>query len=204
MIPTRAQDLNAPLRTERLHLEPLVAAHADALFVPLTDERIYRWISPLPPTDLDALRKAWARRASRLSPDGSEAWLNWAVRRSDDGVHVGRLDATVDDTGVATNYGYVFLPEYWGQGYATECSRCLLGHFARQGVREARAYVTLGNSASERVLSKAGFVRTRVIPESDRIRGVLHDDVEYVWRRVEDELSAASSSRPNIRACAAR
>ena len=73
-----------------------------------------------------------------------------------------------------------------------------------QGVREARAYVTLGNSASERVLSKAGFVRTRVIPESDRIRGVLHDDVEYVWRRVEDELSAASSSRPNIRACAAR
>jgi [ribosomal protein S5]-alanine N-acetyltransferase len=182
MLAARAQALNAPLRTERLALEPLVSAHADALFAALMDERIYEWISPVPPTDLETLRSAWARRESRLSLDGSEARLNWAVRRAVDGAYVGRLDATVDDANVATNYGYVLMPGYWGQGYATECTRHLMSHFAQQGVREVRACVTLGNVASERVLEKSCFVRTRVIPNNDRIRGVWYDDVEYVYQ----------------------
>jgi hypothetical protein len=40
--------------------------------------------------------------------------------------------------------------------------------------------VTLGNEASERVLSKSGFIRGRVIVDNDTIRGQKHDDVEYV------------------------
>jgi RimJ/RimL family protein N-acetyltransferase len=185
MLAARALVLNAALRTERLYLEPLQAAHADALFVPLTDERIYQWISPPPPVDLETLRRAWSLRESRLAPDGSEAWLNWIVRRSLDGAYVGRVDATVDSANIATNFGYTLLPDYWGQGYATECSRCVVEHFARQGVREVRAYVTRGNAASERVLTKAGFIRTRVLANNDRIRGVLHDDVEYLSRTPE-------------------
>lgn len=190
MLAARAQALNLPLCTERLSLEPLVAAHAEMLFVPLTDERIYQWISPPPPTDVDALRQAWSRRESRLSPDGSEAWLNWVVRRWVDGAYVGRLDATVDAKNTATNFGYTLVPKYWGQGYATECSRCVVDHFARHGVQEVRAYVTRGNDASERVLTKAGFVSTRVIADNDRIRGVLHDDIEYIYRAATAEGTA--------------
>jgi RimJ/RimL family protein N-acetyltransferase len=39
--------------------------------------------------------------------------------------------------------------------------------------------VTLGNDASARVSTKAGFVKTRVIRDNDTIRGVKYDDVEY-------------------------
>src|SRR5690242_17514291 len=117
---TRALALNPPLKTQRLSLEPLLATHVDVFFELLTDPRIYEWISPAPPTNRERLRKAWQRNESRLSPDGSEAWLNWAVRRVSDGVYVGRLDANVSRVNIATNYGYMFFPEYWGQGYATE------------------------------------------------------------------------------------
>jgi RimJ/RimL family protein N-acetyltransferase len=40
--------------------------------------------------------------------------------------------------------------------------------------------VTLGNDASCRVLEAVGFIRTRIIPENDTIRGVKHDDIEFV------------------------
>jgi RimJ/RimL family protein N-acetyltransferase len=39
---------------------------------------------------------------------------------------------------------------------------------------------TRGNDASGRVLEHAGFVRSRVLPGNDILRGVPVDDVEYL------------------------
>jgi ribosomal-protein-alanine N-acetyltransferase len=75
-----AVQLNNLIETQRLLLEPLVAAHADILFNSLCDERIYRWIESGGPKDLSELRSKWQRNEARLSPDGNEAWLNWAIR----------------------------------------------------------------------------------------------------------------------------
>jgi RimJ/RimL family protein N-acetyltransferase len=182
MTPERAQALNARIDTPRLVLEPITAAHADLLFAPLQDERIYRWISPVPPATVERLRARWAGIEARFSPDGDEAWLNWAVRRIGDGAYLGKVDASVDVASVATNVGYLFFPEAWGHGYATEAVRGIVEHLARLGIRELRALVTSGNDASARVLVKAGFARTRLLPDNDTIRGVKYDDIEYVLR----------------------
>ncbi|HEX2735698.1 MAG TPA: GNAT family N-acetyltransferase [Polyangiaceae bacterium] len=176
----RASSLNAPIVSERLLLEPLVGAHADALFDQLLDPRIYTWISLQPPGDKEQLRRSWHARESRLSPSGDEVWLNWALRRKQDGLYLGRCDATVDLAGVATNLGSVIFPACWNQGYASEAVRTVVGHLAANGIHEVRAYVTRGNTASEKVLLRSGFVRMRIVPNNDTIRGVLHDDVEYV------------------------
>ena len=61
--------------------------------------------------------------------------------------------------------------------------RALSDHLSQEGIAEQRAYVTLGNEASCAVLVRAGFVRTRILPNNDRIRGVPMDDVEFVRRR---------------------
>lgn len=180
MPPLRARQLGALIRSERLVLEPLTAAHADVLFLPLQDSRIYRWISALPPANLETLSRRWAALEARLSPAGEAAWPAWAIRRASDGAYVGRMDAEVRVNQVATNVGYALFPEFWRQGYATEAVRAVVEQFERQGVREARALVTCGNLASERVLLKAGFVHTRLICEGDTIRGVKHDELEYV------------------------
>jgi hypothetical protein len=67
----------------------------------------------------------------------------------------------------------------------------------KHGIIEQRALVTLGNEASARVLSKAGFIRSRVIADNDMIRGVKHDEVEYVRKRPRrrDDLRLGSGLR---------
>ena len=146
----------------------------------MQDTAIYQWISTKPPKNIELLAQWWAQRESRLGPSGNEAWLNWAVRRTSDGAYVGKLDAEVDATGVATNVGYLFFPKYWGQGYASESVAAMTDHLAMLGIYKMVATVTSGNTSSYRVLEKAGFIRTRVIPDNDTIRGVKFDDVEYV------------------------
>jgi RimJ/RimL family protein N-acetyltransferase len=172
--------LNASIATPRLHLSPLTAAHAAAMFIPLQDDAIYRWISATPPSSLEALRERWTRNESRVSPDGTEAWLAWAVQRTSDGVHIGKLDVCLDATSTVTNLGYILFPAFWGQGLATEAVVAVVEHLIGLGVTRLVATVTVGNEASARVLTRAGFTFTRVIPQNDTIRGVLHDDEEYV------------------------
>jgi RimJ/RimL family protein N-acetyltransferase len=148
----------------------------------MQNEIIYQWISSIPPRSVDQLKDWWKQRESRLSPDGNEAWLNWAVRRISDGAFVGKLDAEVNHEKVATNIGYIFFPNYWGQGYASESVLEIKNHFSLNGISKIMATVTLGNEASCRVLEKSEFTRTRIIPENDTIRGVKYDDVEYIWQ----------------------
>jgi ribosomal-protein-alanine N-acetyltransferase len=180
--PDRAAALNAPLTTDRLTLEPLVAAHADALFPSMQDDAIYTWISTEPPGNVGDLRKRFGRLESRIGLGGAVAWLNWAVRSVSSGDYVGRIDVEVDTANVATNVGYLFFPAFWGQGYASEAVNAVVEHLVREGVTELRATVTVGNEASARVLEKAGFVHTRILRGNDTIRGVACDDLEYVRR----------------------
>ena len=60
--------------------------------------------------------------------------------------------------------GYLFLPSYWGYGYATESTRALLDEFKRYISRadpaaavEFAAHVHVDNLPSIRVLEKLGF-----------------------------------------------
>jgi ribosomal-protein-alanine N-acetyltransferase len=174
--------INSTLTTARLRLEPLDGRHARLLFDGMRDPAIYEWISLKPSPDVDHLEARWARVAQRSLVAVDVLDFGWAVQRVSDGAWIGKMDAEVQAHGVATNVGYAFVSIYWGQGYATEALRALCEHLACHGVTEQRATVTLGNDASCRVLEHAGFVRERVLPNNDMLRGVLVDDVEYVRR----------------------
>ena len=69
------------LATSELVLEPLVTAHAEAMFDVLGDPALYRYIDEAAPASVDHLRRLYTRLEARLSPDGSQVWLNWVVRR---------------------------------------------------------------------------------------------------------------------------
>jgi RimJ/RimL family protein N-acetyltransferase len=175
-----AMQLGAAMQTPRLSLEDMGERHADFFFGPLHEDPLYQWISIEKPASLQGLRAHWRKIESRLSPDGQMAWATWAVRRAADGVYLGRVDAEINDALEAVNLGYYFFHAYWGQGYATEAVTAATRHLIAQGVQRLVATVTVGNTASARVLRKAGYEFTRVLPGNDTLRGVLVDDEEYV------------------------
>jgi len=168
------------LETDRLALEPLGERHADEFFENLQDDALYQWISMDKPASLQWLRAHWRGIESRLAPDCLTAWPTWALRRKSDGVCLGRVDAEITLGLQASNVGYYLFPAHWGQGYATEVVRAVTHHLLSQGVCRLVATVTVGNTASERVLQKAGYVFVRVLVGNDIIRGEPMDDAEYV------------------------
>lgn len=174
--------LEATLVTERLLIEPVEARHAALMFDGMREPAVYEWIAMEPPASVEALARRWGANLPRLRAASDCWWPAWAVQRRSDGAWIGSLDAELLPGGVASNVGYFFFPAFWGRGLASEAVTALCDHLARHGVVEQRATVTHGNLASERVLQRAGFARTRVLPANDVLRGVPVDDVEYVRR----------------------
>jgi RimJ/RimL family protein N-acetyltransferase len=59
--------------------------------------------------------------------------------------------------------GYWVLPQARGRGIATTIARMLAEHAFSLGVARVAAYVNVGNTASERVVERAGFTREGVV-----------------------------------------
>src|SRR5215211_8889952 len=123
------------LETERLLLEPLLPEHAPLLFEGLADERLYRFIPTDAPESAEALEGRYRKLSTRRSPDGSEIWLNFAMRlregtTPEDGAvphatYVGTLEATVYPDRSAY-IAYTVVVPFWRRGYAREgCARLL-------------------------------------------------------------------------------
>ena len=94
--PIRLVEPERPLRSDRLLLEPLLETHARVDFPFLRNARLYRFIPQEPPETVEALGARYARLAGRRSPNGREAWLNWAMRlREGAEANVGMLQASV-------------------------------------------------------------------------------------------------------------
>jgi [ribosomal protein S5]-alanine N-acetyltransferase len=179
------------LTTPRLSIEPLNQGHAALLFEGLRDERIYEWISATPPSSVSALRERYARlegqqqQALALALAGEPRTspvchsLDWALRLTQTGDYVGKLDAELEGT-VASNVGYIIFPKFRSLGIATEALQALAAALERAGVVEQHACITRDNNASVRVVEKAHFRFTRVLVDNDTIRGQKFDDLEFV------------------------
>jgi RimJ/RimL family protein N-acetyltransferase len=91
--------------------------------------------------------------------------------------------------------GYRLRREAWGQGYATEGSRALVDKaFAELGAARVNASTMAVNTASSRVMEKAGlrFVRTFHADWAVRIPGDDEGDVEYAIDRAQWEHDRAA------------
>ena len=154
----RAHDIQPSLRmiaTQRLELDPQLAEHADEMFVLLQDPALYQYENEAP-RSVERLRERFARLETRMSADGTEAWLNWVVRLPGAGL-IGFVQATVHHDGSA-GVAYVFGSAHWGQGYAHEAVHAMLCELAeRWKVRAFRAVLKRDNARSQRLLARLAF-----------------------------------------------
>jgi ribosomal-protein-alanine N-acetyltransferase len=172
--------LNRPILSARLQAVPACPEHAPLMFTGLSDPQVYRWISTAMPKSVADLAATYERTMRRLQSQEDMTSLNWSIRRLIDGVWIGKLDVEINSEGVATNVGYLFFSPFWGQGYATEAVTALSDHLYQEGIADQCAYVTAGNVASERVLVKSGFLRSRILRDNDTLGGIQVDDIEYL------------------------
>ena len=149
------------LQSPRLLLEPLMAAHATALYAAFSDVGLYDFIPQDPPVSEAALTERYRRLERRQSPDGSEKWWNWAVRLIDMGRYVGLVETTIRSDGSALLAYFVFS-ESAGRGYGREAVGAVLHFlFDKQCVTHAVAYIDTRNTASIRLVENLGFRRVR-------------------------------------------
>jgi RimJ/RimL family protein N-acetyltransferase len=91
--------------------------------------------------------------------------------------------------------GYRLRRSSWGNGFATEASRALIGKaFSELGARRVFALTMAVNAGSRRVMEKAGMrhIRTFTTTWPEKLDGDEEGDVEYAITRQEWE----SSQRP--------
>ncbi len=137
----------------------------------LDDERIHEFIGGSPAT-VEELRDRYTRMvAGSGRPD--ERWLNWVVRRRDDGRALGTVQATLtcgDDDRWRGEVAWVIGPAAQGRGYAGEAATALVTWLRSEGVAPVSANIHPDHHASAAVARRAGLV-----PTDDQVDG------ETVW-----------------------
>ena len=155
MLPGSPEDAQA-ISAAGLVLEPLTAAHAEAMFEVLTDAEIYRYLDYGPPSSVEYLRGVYEQLAAGRSPDGSEIWLNWIVREPGQ-PPMGFVQATVVPANRAW-VAYVLSSKHWGKGHAHAATRAMLGHLEdAHGITRFLASVEVENRRSIGLLERLEF-----------------------------------------------
>jgi [ribosomal protein S5]-alanine N-acetyltransferase len=146
------------MATNRLKLEPLEPRHARNLYEGLRDARLYTWIDEKPPQSLEWLRSRYERLQARRSPDGSEAWLNWAIWSVGESRYIGYVQATL--RGRSAFVAYVLFADAQGKGFAREAVTAMIRELvANYNVAEVRASVDRRNLRSCALLAELDFER---------------------------------------------
>jgi RimJ/RimL family protein N-acetyltransferase len=158
-----AASANDAIVSRRLKLVPLRAADADDLAELLDEQDLREWLGS---STVEELRARFLRWESRRSPDGQQAWLNWAVRRRGDGQAVGWVQASV--TGDRAEIAYAMLASQRRRGYGAEAVAAMVEWL---GVPVVEAHIAAENEASAAVAAAVGLRPTEAM-----------DDGEVVWR----------------------
>lgn len=165
-----------------VRLEPQVAAHADEMFVVLSDPAIYEFENA-PPASLDWLRARFTKLETRLSGDGTERWLNWVIRLPGSGL-IGYVQATVTAEGDAT-IAYELSSPHWGRGLGYQAVRAMISELqSHYRVRRLYAVFKRANFRSRRLLERLGFapgtpeqcVEQQVEPDEDLMTCEIRSD----------------------------
>ena len=158
----------AALDSERLHLEPLTVEHADEMTAVLDDPDLHVFIGGQPDTR-EELRARYEQLVVGQSHDGRERWLNWVIRRRDDGRAVGTVQATVtkQDRTLTAEIAWVIGTGQQRQGFAREAALAMVARLREQGVTMIVAHIHPQHEASIAVARAVGLAPTDALVDGE-------------------------------------
>jgi RimJ/RimL family protein N-acetyltransferase len=177
------------LETERLWLRRFTEADGDNLVDLDSDPDVMHFITGGRPTPRaviqDDILPAFLRYYERFAGYGF-----WAAIEKPGGEFLGWFHFRPSE-GAAPDeveLGYRLRKSAWGKGYGTEGSRALIRKgFTDHGVRRVVASTMAVNTASRRVMEKAGLTLVRTFHQEwpDVIEGAEYGDVEYALEKAD-------------------
>lgn len=142
------------IRSERLFLRPAWPEDCEELTTLITDESIVRDVATMHwPLTIEDAQRFIARPCERLLPH-----FFITLPTADGARPIGSIGLGRDGNDV--EIGCWIARGHWGQGYATEATRAVLGLARAIRHRRIVAHHFADNAASARVLTKAGFSPT--------------------------------------------
>jgi RimJ/RimL family protein N-acetyltransferase len=161
-------ELDLRIETERLELGPIGRDDAEGMLPVLSDAALYAHTGGRPPESEAALRKLFASRETRQSPDGTELWFNWVVRlRSPDQGPLGYVQASVSTTGA--DVAWVIGSRWQNRGYASEAATAVVGWLLDLGMKRVHASIHPEHGASQKVAARAGLRRTDTTIDGEEV-----------------------------------
>lgn len=183
-IHARGPGMTPILDTDRLHLRPLAARDAEALFAIMSDPEAMRFWDWPPFRELQTVREVLAGQI--LSMEGGQTRY-WAVCLKGTGAAIGTCDMSdIDRHHGRAEVGFAFHRSYWGNGYAYEAMSAVIPNaFVDMDLVRLGARLHAGNHASRRLLERLGFsyegrLAGHVVREGERrdclLYGLLRTD----------------------------
>ena len=122
------------LETERLILRRRLHRDVPRMIQAFQDEEIRRYLGGHPPKDGATLTQLVRRRTP----------TEWTVTLRGEDLYIGECTINRVVDGYLGELGYLFLRDYWGQGYAAEAARAVLDVYF--GKQEAQSVEILENA----------------------------------------------------------
>ncbi|GMV31718.1 MAG: acetyltransferase [Rhodanobacteraceae bacterium] len=166
------------LETARLRLRTVLRSDLEAIYLLHSDSRAMRYWSFAPWTERQQAHDWFAQRASH--GEREEVWP-WGITRQDDDELFGIVTLfSVNRVQRRSEIGYQLRPSHWGQGYAQEALRAVLGYgIDALELGRVEADIDPRNEASCRLVERLGFRREGYLRERWRVNGEITDTALY-------------------------
>jgi len=181
-----------PLRTQRLLLRPYAHGDVDGLYAYQRLPEVHRHLYTEPRTRAE-VEAIVAERAGLAVLTETDKAITLVAELAQTGELVG--DCVLfwrSQEHEQGEVGYVFNPAYHGRGYATEAVGALLRlGFEGLGLHRIAGHLDARNTASARVLERAGLRREAHLVENEFVKGEWADELIYGILRREWEARQA-------------
>ena len=173
------------LQTERLVLRPLTLQDAPTLSRLAGRREVADTTISIPHPYSEEQAQKWIAGFADLIAQGKVVVFGMTLKSA--GGLVGTIGLRdVDTEHSQAEMGFWVGMEYWGQGYATEAARAVVGFsFGQLKLNRVYAHHMVRNPASGRVLSKVGMKPEGLLRQRIRKWGVFEDVVLLAMLREE-------------------
>jgi RimJ/RimL family protein N-acetyltransferase len=178
-----------PIRTPRLTLRPYRADDLDDLYDIQSRPEVTRYLL-FGARNRDEVRKSLRQRVAATELDDEGGSLILAVVLPGTGAVIGDVVLFWRSREHRQGeIGYIFHPDYGGQGYATEAAQVMLRlGFDELGLHRIIGRVDARNTASARLLERLGMRPEAHFIQNEIVKGEWTD--ELVFAMLEDEWRA--------------